>query len=162
MTAPLAVPAGAGPVIADEICRYGRRGTETGGFLLAPEGTGSVSIVAFAGAAGITRRRLLFQVSELALDRLFGFAAARRCWVPAQFHSHAAGAFLSVTDQEHGLRVSGFASAVVPEFADPPAAVAAWSWWRFDDGEWVGAPAPRTADGDLEAVIFDEDGVRGA
>jgi hypothetical protein len=103
----------------------------------------------------------MFQVSELAMDRLFEFAADRGYWVPAQFHSHLARAFLSVTDQEHGLRVNGFTSAVVPDFADPPASVAAWSWWRFGSGGWVAAPAPHTADGDVEVVIFDEDGVRG-
>jgi hypothetical protein len=134
---------------------------ETGGFLLAASGTGLASIVAMAGSAGITRHRLAFQVSELALDQLFGFAADRGCWVPAQFHSHAAAAFLSITDREHGLRVHGFTSAVVPDFAHPPAALAAWSWSRFADGCWIAAPCPLAADGGLEVVTFDEDGVRG-
>lgn len=161
MTAPIAMPPDAGAVIAEEICRYGRQGVETGGFLLAPAGASSISVVAFAGEAGVTRRRLMFQVSELALDQLFEFVADRGYWIPGQFHSHFARAFLSVTDQEHGLRVNGFASAVVPNFADPPASVTAWSWWRFGSGGWVAASAPHTADGDVEVVIFDEDGVRG-
>jgi len=42
-----------------------------------------------AGSAGVMRYRLAFQISELALDHLFGFAGDRGCWVPAQFQSHA-------------------------------------------------------------------------
>ena len=109
----LTLPDATGRVIAAEVRRFGRRGVETGGFLLAPEGQRAVTIVAFAGEMGIIRRRLFFQVSALALDQLFGFAGERACWVPGQFHSHATGAFLSFTDQEQGLRVQGFTSAVV-------------------------------------------------
>jgi hypothetical protein len=157
---PIALPIRAGHVIAEEVRRFGQRGVETGGLLLAPRGQGTVTIAAFAGKAGITRERLLFQVSALALDRLFGFADQRSCWVPAQFHSHAAAAFLSLTDQQHGLRVTGFTSAVIPRFADPSTSVAAWGWWRFSSEEWNLCPPPETEGNDVEVVIFDEEGVR--
>jgi hypothetical protein len=147
-------------VIAEEIRRFGQRDVETGGFLLAPQGQVTVTVVAFAGQVGITRQRLLFQVSALALDQLFGFADLRAHWVPAQFHSHAAEAFLSFTDQQHGLRVSGFTSAVIPRFADPPAVVAAWKWWRFSSENWTPCQQPQTQGHKVEVVIFDEEGVR--
>jgi len=158
---PLTLPYRAGPAIADEVRFYGGLGVETGGFLLAAEGRGSVTIVAFAGESGITRQRRLFQVSALGLDALFGFAEDRGCWVPAQFHSHLGEAFLSLTDQQHGLRVNGFASAVVPDFADPPASPTGWSWWRFAGDRWAHDRVPVIAEADLELVVFDEDGVRG-
>jgi hypothetical protein len=157
---PLTVPATAGPVIAEEVRRFGQRDVETGGFFLAPQGQGLVTVVAFAGQAGITRQGLLFQVSALALDQLFGFADQRSCWVPAQFHSHAAGAFLSFTDQQHGLRVSGFTSAVIPRFADPPAGMAAWGWWRFSAQDWTPCQPPQMQGHEVEVVVFDEEGVR--
>jgi hypothetical protein len=157
---PLALPATAGLVIAEEIRRFGQRDVETGGFLLAPQGQGTVTVVAFAGQVGITRQRLLFHVSALALDQLFSFADQRACWVPTQFHSHAAGAFLSFTDQQHGLRVSGFTSAVIPRFADPPAGVTAWGWWRFSSEVWTPCQPPRMEGREVEVVVFDEEGVR--
>jgi len=157
---PLDIPAVAGPAIAAEVRRYGALDVETGGFLLAPEGTGSVCTVAFAGTSGITRRRLQLQISEIALDKLFAFASEQGCWVPSQFHSHAGEAFLSWTDREHGLRVPGFTSAVVPDFADPPASPDAWTWWLFSQGEWHPVDCPRAVDRDLRQVTFDEDGVR--
>jgi hypothetical protein len=156
----LTVPATAGPAIAEEVRRFGQRDVETGGFFLAPHGQGTVAVVAFAGQAGITRQRLLFQVSALALDQLFSFAGQRACWVPAQFHSHAASASLSFTDQQHGLRVSGFTSAVIPRFADPPAVVTAWGWWRFSNEDWTPCQPPQTEGHEVEVVIFDEEGVR--
>lgn len=157
---PLTVPGTAGPVIAEEVRRFGQRDVETGGFFLAPQGQGTVAVVAFAGQAGITRRRLLFQLSALALDQLFGFADRRFCWVPAQFHSHAAEAFLSFTDQQHGLRVKGFTSAVIPRFADPTAEVAAWGWWRFSSEDWIPCQPPQIEGHEVEVVVFDEEGVR--
>lgn len=156
----LVVPAAAARAIADEVCRYGALDVETGGFLLGPEGTGSVSTVALAGTSGITRRRLQLQISEIALDQLFAYAGEQGCWVPAQFHSHAGEAFLSRTDREHGLRVPGFVSAVIPGFVDPPTSLDVWTWWRFDRGEWHPADSPSTEGCDLRQVIFDEDGVR--
>jgi len=157
---PLAVPAAAGLAIADEVRRYGALDVETGGFLLAPEGTGSVCTVALAGTSGIIRRHLQLQISELALDQLFAYAGERGCWVPAQFHSHAGEALLSRTDREHGLRVPGFVSAVIPGFADPSTNLDIWTWWRFDQGDWHPADSPSTGGCDLRQVIFDEDGVR--
>jgi proteasome lid subunit RPN8/RPN11 len=163
MTAAVAldVPAAAGPAIAAEVRRYGELDVETGGFLLAPEGTGSVCTVAFVGTSGIIRRRLQLQISEIALDQLFAFAGEQGCWVPAQFHSHAGGAFLSRTDREYGLRVPGFISAVIPGFADPPMSLDAWTWWRFDRGEWHTVGSPSAGGCDLRQVVFDDDGVRG-
>lgn len=157
---PLALPATAGPVITQEVRGFGQRDVETGGFLLAPKGQGTVTVVAFAGQAGVTRQRQLFKVSALALDQLFAFAGQRACWVPAQFHSHAADAFLSFTDQQYGLRVSGFISAVVPRFADPPTDLAAWGWWRFSSENWTPFQPPPIQGHEVEAVIFDEEGIR--
>ncbi len=156
----LDLPAPAGPAIAAEVGRYGALGVETGGFLLAPEGTGSVCTVAFAGARGITRHQLQLQISEIALDQLFGFAEQHGSWVPAQFHSHAGQAFLSQTDREYGLRVPGFISAVIPGFTEPPEHPDAWTWWRFDDPDWNETSRPQAGYGDVRQVIFDEDGVR--
>jgi proteasome lid subunit RPN8/RPN11 len=156
----LDVPAAAGPAIADEVRRYGALDVETGGFLLAPEGTGSVCTVAFAGTSGIIRRRLQLQISEIALDQLFAFAGEEGCWVPAQFHSHVGEAFLSKTDRERGLRVPGFISAVIPGFTDPPACPGTWTWWRFDGTGWHPVGSPRAGHRDLRQVSFDEDGVR--
>jgi len=159
MSAPLTVPREISSAIADEVRRYGKMNVETGGFLLAPQGTEAVSTVAFASVKGIVRHRLRFQISEIALDRLFGFAESTGCWIPAQFHSHAGCAFLSRTDREHGLRVPGFISAVIPDFADPPAEVTAWTWWRFNQGDWAPASSPHTAKRDLRQVIFAEEGI---
>lgn len=159
-SSPFALPTAAGQVIAEEVRQFGQRRVETGGFLLVPREHTTVTVVAFAGEAGIIRKRLLFHVSALALDQLFGFADQRSCWVPAQFHSHAAGAFLSFTDQQLGLRVNGFTSAVIPCFADPPAGVAAWGWWRFSTEDWAPCRSPRIEGGGLEVVTFDEEGVR--
>jgi hypothetical protein len=156
----LELPAGAGRVIASDVGRYGALGVETGGFLLALTGTGSVSTVAFAGTRGITRHRLRLQISEIALDQLFGFAEQHSSWVPAQFHSHAGKAFLSQTDREYGLRVPGFISAVIPEFTEPPEHPDAWTWWRFDGPDWNETSRPQAGSGDVRQVIFDEDGVR--
>ncbi len=158
---PLDVPAAAGPAIAAEVRRYGALDVETGGFLLAPERTVAVCTVAFACTSGITRRRLQLQISEIALDQLFAYAGTQGCWVPAQFHSHAGEAFLSRTDREYGLRVPGFISAVIPGFADPPMSPDAWTWWRFDRGEWHTVGSPSAGGCDLRQVVFDEDGVRG-
>jgi len=156
----LIVPSRTGHVVAGEVLRYGRLGMETGGFLLAPHGTSSVSVVAFVGMSGVVRSRFRLQISDLALDQLFGFAEQQQCWIPAQFHSHADLAFLSQTDREHGLRVQGFVSAVIPDFAAPPRHVTDWSWWCFDTDDWLTTCSPSTGHGRLRQVIFDEDGVR--
>jgi len=155
----LALPAIAGHIIAEEVRQFGQRGVETGGFLLAPRGQGTVTVMAFAGEAGIIREHLLFQVSALALDQLFGFADQRSCWIPAQFHSHTAGPFLSITDQQLGLRVNGFTSAVIPHFANPPAKMTGWGWWRYSSEGWAPCQPPQIIGNDMEVVTFDEEGV---
>jgi hypothetical protein len=99
-------------------------------------------------------------VSAFALDRLFDFADQRSYRIPAQFHSHATAAFLSHTDQQLGLRVKGFTSTVIPDFANPTSKVAAWGWWRFFSEDWDACQPPRIEGGDVEIVVFDEVGVR--
>jgi hypothetical protein len=159
-TPPFALPDLAGCVIANEVRQFGQRGVETGGFLLAPRAQGTVTIMAFAGEVGIVRERRLFQVSAFALDRLFDFADQRSCWIPAQFHSHAVAAFLSPTDQQLGLRVEGFTSTVIPNFANPTSKVSAWGWWRFLSEDWIACQPPHTEGDGVEILIFDEEGVR--
>lgn len=156
----ISLPAMAVDATADEVGTYGKRDVETGGFLLASPDKPEISVVAFAGDVGIVRRRYLFQISERALDRIFTFADDRGLWIPGQFHSHGMGAFLSPTDREHGLRVDGFVSAVIPTYAEPPRDVARWGWWRFADGEWVDVDIGRAGIGAVELVRFDEDGIR--
>lgn len=155
----IAVPATAVNMIATEVRGYGHRRLETGGFLMLPRGTAIVSTVAFAGAAGIVRRHNLFQISERALDRLFTFADDHDLHIPVQFHSHEQGAFLSRTDAEHGLRVEGFTSVVVPMYSAPPVEMSRWGWWCFTIGAWVAAVIPPIGPGPVTAVRFDEDGV---
>ena len=72
----LGMPSAAALAIAEEIRRFGRQSLETGGFLLAPEGTDRVTFVALAGDTGIERSWGLFEISAIALDRLFGFASS--------------------------------------------------------------------------------------
>src|SRR5260370_41241526 len=103
--------------IIREVRSYGEHALETGGFLFANTGSEALTGVAMAGEAGITRRRRLFQITERALDRLFTFADDRGLWIPVQFHSHEMAAFMSRTDSEHGLRVQGFVSTIITEFA---------------------------------------------
>lgn len=156
----LTVPSAAAEAVVRETERFGLRVLETGGFLLAPEGTDVISAVGLAGEVGIVRRRGLFQVSELALDRLFCFADVERAWIPAQFHSHEFGDRLSPTDRDYGLRVDGFVSAIVPAFATPPTGITDWGWWRFEAGGWNRVGPPATGSGEVRVVVFDEDGVR--
>jgi hypothetical protein len=158
--APLALPTSACAAIADEVRRYGQQALETGGFLLAPQSTLSVSVVAFAGEAGIVRRWNLFQIHELALDRLFTFAADQGLWVPAQFHSHMFGPGLSRTDREDGLCVEEFVSVVVPEFEAPSSDPSGWGWWEYRRGGWHGIPAATEVRDHVEIVEFDREGVR--
>jgi len=155
----VAVPATAVAIIATEVRGYGHRRLETGGFLLLPRDTATVSTVAFAGAPGIVRRHNLFQISERALDRLFIFADDHDLQIPVQFHSHELGAFLSRTDAEHGLRVEGFTSVVIPTYSAPPVEISQWGWWCFTTGAWVSAVVPQIGHGAVTAVRFDEDRV---
>src|SRR5437660_1251066 len=111
-----AVPAGAVETITTEIRVYGQQLLETGGFMMLPRGCGTVTTVAFAGITGIVRRQHLFQISARALDRLFTFADDHDLYIPVQFHSHERGAYLSWIDAQHGLRVDGFTSVVIPTY----------------------------------------------
>ncbi len=106
------IPASGVTAAVDETAAFGVRDLETGGFLLVPrsssaDGGSPVAVIALAGDTGIVRDRGLFQISERALDRIFAFADDHDLWIPAQFHSHKVGAFLSRTDQRHGLCVDG-------------------------------------------------------
>ena len=161
MTLPsmLILPRAAVEAITRDVRGYGRRELETGGFLLLPIDADIVSMVALAGEHGVVRRRDSFQISERALDRLFTFADDRDLWAPIQFHSHEAGAFLSRIDVDHGLRVEGFTSVVVPAYRDPPTDIRLWGWWRFTQGRWARTNGARVADCAVELVRFDEEGV---
>jgi hypothetical protein len=90
------------------------------------------------------------------------FADDHDLWIPAQFHSHELGPFLSLEDKEHGLRLDGFISIVVPNYAGPPSDIRLWGWWRFDSDQWSAAAAAATTDGPTEVLRFDEAGTRGA
>lgn len=155
----LAVPPSAIELVASEVRAYGHRRLETGGFLMLPRDAPTVSIVAFAGTAGILRRRNLFQISAGALDRLFAFADDHDLQAPVQFHSHQTGAFLSRIDAEHGLRVEGFTSVIVPTYSAPPGDIRRWGWWCFTAGAWAATAVPPIGHGPVTAVRFDEDGV---
>ena len=146
--------------IAGTVREAGRSVGETGGFLLAPEGSAAVSVSALAGHHGITRRRDLFMVSGAALAMLFEWADERSLSIVAQWHSHRRGAFLSRTDLAYGLNVPGFHSTVVPFYKDPPADFSDWGWWTYEGGEWdASSPARRGAAEDFLQVTFDENGV---
>lgn len=159
-TSGLSLPEAGVTSIADEVRVYGRRRLETGGFLLLPRGSSAVSVVALCGSAGIERSEHLFQISARALDCLFTFADDRDVWVPVQFHSHAAAAFLSVTDKMHGLCVEGFISVVVPRFHEPPRDIADWGWWRYVGDQWIPIEPAGQGHHEVEVVYFDEDGIR--
>lgn len=158
---PLTIVSAAIETVVADVRRFGAGNVETGGFLLAPVETETITAVALAGEIGIVRRRDLFQISDLALDRLFAYADESDLWIPAQFHSHGLVAELSRCDIEHGLAVEDFVSTIVPWYADPPVDAAAWGWWRYGS-RWtrLGPPAilPRAS----VTVVFDEDGVRGS
>src|SRR6266540_4689211 len=75
VTAVISLPASAATVVIADVRRFGRERLETGGFLLAANAAPTeITGVALAGVAGITRRRDMFSVSGLALDRLFTWA----------------------------------------------------------------------------------------
>ena len=145
-------------VVADDVARFGGAALETGGFLLGPRDGNAIDTVAVAGTAGIVRRRDLFQVSDLALDRLFTYADEQGLWIPAQFHSHGLEAFMSECDIAHGLSVEGFVTTIVPHFADPPRYTARWGWWRYD-GRWTPIMPPTVVRGTVTMIRFDEEGI---
>jgi hypothetical protein len=147
--------------VLDETRAYGKRNVETGGFLTASTNSDAITGVAVAGTAGIVRRADLFQISERALDRLFTYADDRGLWMPVQFHSHRFGAGMSLTDELHGLRVEGFISTILPQYANPPEDASKWGWWQFTEGEWrpltpISIDRPESG----PVVVFDEGGVR--
>ncbi len=159
----LTLPQAAVRAITTEVAAYGQHDLEHGGFLLLANTAHVVSLVAVAGANGITRHRNLFQISAEALDRLFTFADDRELWIAAQFHSHGedhgAAAFLSPTDADHGLRAEGFTSVVIPGYRNPPADTRRWGWWRFTAGRWKRVNGIGVGEGAVELVRFDEAGV---
>ena len=157
---PIVLPRLAARRIALDAADHGLRDVETGGFLLARDDSDVISTVAFVGTLGITRRRDQFRISERAVDRLFAFVDDSGHWIPSQFHSHRAGAFLSRVDVDHGLSVEGFSSTVVPQYASPPPRAEEWGWWRFEAGQWRRIAPPEGSDSDVEVVRFDEGGVR--
>jgi hypothetical protein len=157
----LRLPRGALGSIAEHVRHYGAKGLETGAFLLADEAAPSiVVVVAFSGERGVTRRPDLFHVSGRALERLFTWADELRMRVRAQLHSHRREAFLSRTDQNHGLSVRGFTSAVIPNFVDPPRDPVRWGWWRFDGDAWLAIPPASLTETAVRFITFDEDGIR--
>jgi hypothetical protein len=157
----LALSESAVAVVIDDVRRFGGRRLETGGFFLASvDEPTEMTGVALAGAAGIRRRRDLFSVSGLALDRLFTWANEAELRIPVQFHSHGGRAFLSPVDLRHGMSVRGFTSCIVPFSADPPCDPAQWGWFRFDGRAWTKADPPRAVSTKaVRVVTFDEDGV---
>jgi hypothetical protein len=153
------MPPAAVTAMAAETAALGRLQVETGGFLLTPVGDPTVTVVAFIGTTGITRRRNMLQISTRALGRLFDYADDNDLRAPAQFHSHETRAFLSHTDAMHGLRVDGFTSLVVPGFTRPPADPTAWGWWIFCNSVWKTTTPARLGTGDVHLLRFDEDGI---
>jgi len=147
--------------VQQDVSRYGAAGVETGMFLLGPR-EGSVTTVAFAGTAGVTRRRDQFAVTGSALACLFRYASDGDLLVMAQVHSHGRGAFLSETDLRYGFAVEGFTTAVIPNYRNPPADPRAWGWWRYANGGWDITPPFMIGGSAAQAteVRFDEDGVR--
>jgi len=157
----LTVSLGVVDAVVAETATYGIRRLETGGFLMALVGQEEVVSLAVAGNVGIVRRHNLFQISERALDRLFNYAGDEGLWLPVQFHSHDYGPpEMSIADQNHGLRVEGFVSTILPDFARPPSDLAAWGWWQFSQGSWRPSPPARLIAGAVPTIVtFDEDGV---
>lgn len=158
----LRLPEQAIAAITDDVRAYGIQRVETGGFFLSPVGDATqISTLALAGTVGITRRRGLFAVSGIALDRLFTWADDNSLRVPAQFHSHGGRAFLSPTDLAHGLSVRSFVTCIVPFWNDPPTDPTQWGWWRFDGEAWRDETPPEPdRNASVAVVIFDERGVR--
>jgi hypothetical protein len=158
----LLLPEGTSTPLTAEVARYGAIDLETGGFLLAPASDPMrVSGLAMAGEQGIVRRRGIFHVSGVAIDRLFGWADRERLRIPAQFHSHGTEAFLSETDRRDGFNVTDFISTVVPHYVKPPTDPGTWGWWIYTGNDWIDLRPPIAVAGALQIVVFDEDGVRG-
>jgi hypothetical protein len=112
------------------------------------------------GTAGVDRGWGLFRVSGKAIEALFEWSEQQDLRIPAQFHSHRYGAFLSPIDQREGFNVLGFISCVIPAFEQPSEDSKKWGWWTFDGTAWVATSPALLGEGDVQVVSFDEDGVR--
>lgn len=159
-TSTLLLPTGAVSSVIATVQQHGQAGQETGALLLTAPRDPAVRLVALAGATGIERGPGLFVITAGALDVLFTYAEERSLQVRAMIHSHPGEAFLSRTDRLYTLRMTGFINAVIPNFAAPPSAPAAWGWWRFEK-DWTACPAPLTDSGLPQARIltFDSEGI---
>ncbi len=150
----------AGEIIAHDVTRWGTQGLETGGFLLRPRrGLSLPDVVALAGVSGVRREIDQFTLSGVCIDLLSEWADDNKYRIAAQVHSHLAGAFLSPIDRVGGLRVEGFITSVVPNFATPDPSPTSWGWWTFSDGDWRPRPVPELSDADVLTLVFDESGV---
>ncbi len=161
----LVLPTGAVTMITADVRRWGTPGeitvgVETGGFLLAPPGQNEVSVVALAGTNGVLRAPLQFTVSGPAIEALSEWADVRGLRIRTQFHSHRHGYDLSPIDRVGGIRVEGFITTVIANFANPEDDPRRWGWWHFHDGGWALTSAAITVVGEIQTVTFDEDGTR--
>jgi len=146
--------------LEDHVRCYGRIDVESGGFLLGPYESPTITVLALAEGVGVERSRGCFRVSGRAIERLFDFADAQGLRVWAQVHAHPRESFLSETDERDGFRVEGFLSGVIPNFAAPPRQPQQWRWWIFTDGTWQAVAAPSAAPAPGRVVTFDEAGVQ--
>lgn len=156
----LRMPETAGAIILAEVSRFGRKHMETGGFLLTSRKSHRVVAVAAAGKKGISRGPFQFRISGEAVDVIFTHAEENGFHIPVQWHSHGRDCELSETDRRHGFAVEGFVSTVIPDFRHPPRHPADWGWWTFSNAEWCGSESPMPAEGQVDLITFDEDGVR--
>ena len=150
----------AGEIIASEVVRWGALGVETGAFLLCPrKGLSLPSVVALAGLSGVQRHVDQFTLSGVCIDLLSEWAEENDYRIAAQVHSHLDEAFLSSIDRVGGLRMEGFISGVVPNFAEPDPFPGSWGWWTFTDGDWRTRQLPDVIDEEVTVLVFDEGGV---
>ncbi|MBY8882718.1 Mov34/MPN/PAD-1 family protein [Actinacidiphila acidipaludis] len=156
----LILPTGALDPVVAAVEEHGLADRETGALLLTKRSAPGVTVVAVTGQVGIERSSRRFVVSAAAYDRLFTYAEQRSYQVRAMIHSHPREAFLSQTDRMYSLQVPGFVSAVIPNYASPPADPASWGWWRFE-GDWQLCPVPFVGAGlpSARTVVFDAEGV---
>ncbi|GLZ32030.1 hypothetical protein Lesp02_42180 [Lentzea sp. NBRC 105346] len=140
--------------------RHGLAWEETGALLLTTPEKWDVVAVALAGDDGIQRGKGLFVITLPAFDALFTYAEEQDLQVRAMVHSHPYEAFLSPVDRQHGLRVRGFISAVIPTYGDPPVDPSDWGWWRFEDDWHPTQPAIMVEHGPVAKVFtFDSGGL---